>query len=92
MWLFLRYGCFTFADISNQKIYVLMKQSLIITAIICFVLGESFSFIAKRSNQKNNTKTYICSKICNDIKAGKKVTDPAQAEPYLPMVNMLRYL
>jgi len=92
MWLFLRVGGFTFADISNQKILVLMKQSLIITVIICLVLGESFSLIAKKSNQKNNAgTTYCCSKISNNTETNNKVKNPVQAEPYLPMVNMLRY-
>ncbi len=68
-----------------------MKQSLIITVIICLVLGESFSFISQKSNQKNNTNTYCCSKICNEVKKAEKAKSPAQAEPYLPMVNMLRY-
>jgi hypothetical protein len=69
-----------------------MKQSLIITVVICLVLGESFSFIAKKGNQKNNKDTYCCSKICNDVKAENKTQNPAQPEPYLPMVNMFRYL
>jgi hypothetical protein len=65
-----------------------MKQSLIITLIICFVLGESINVIAKRSSEQNKSKTYCCNKECNPTKAGKK--NP-QTEPYLPMVNMLRY-
>lgn len=63
-----------------------MKQSLIITLIICLVLGESINVIAKRGDKKNGT--YCCSKVCNSQKEIKKAV---QAEPYLPMVNMLRY-
>ena len=67
-----------------------MKQSFIITVLICLVLGESFTFINKKDHQKNKATTYCCSKIRTDEK-GEKKTAPAQAEPYLPMVNMLRY-
>ena len=68
-----------------------MKQSLIIIVIICLVLGESFTLIAKKSSQKNSSATYCCNKICNDAGANKKAKSTVQAEPYLPMVNMLRY-
>ena len=68
-----------------------MKQSLIITVIICLVLGESFTLITKESNQKNSSATYCCNKICNDAGATQKAKNAAQAEPYLPMINMLRY-
>ena len=67
-----------------------MKQSFIITVLICLALGESFTFINKKNQQKNKATTYCCSKVCTDEKAEKK-TGNAQAEPYLPMVNMLRY-
>jgi len=65
-----------------------MKQSLIITLVICLFLGESINVIAKKSSKKNKNSTYCCSKTCNSPKSGKKII---QAEPYLPMVNMLRY-
>jgi hypothetical protein len=67
-----------------------MKQSLIITVVICLFLGESFTLIAKKGSQKNNTTTYCCSKICDDKKADEKAKGSLQPEPYLPMVNMLR--
>ena len=68
-----------------------MKQSLIITAIICLVLGESFSLIAKKNNQRNNKNTYCCSKTCKDVN-GNKTKLPVEPAPYFPMVNMFRYL
>ena len=68
-----------------------MKQSLIITVVICLVLGESFTFIAKKDNQKNNKTTYCCSKISGETKADEKAKSASSAEPYLPMVNMFRY-
>ena len=66
-----------------------MKQSLIITIVICLFLGESFTLIAKKSNQKNNTTTYCSNKICDDEKADEKAKSSLHTEPYLPMVNML---
>ena len=68
-----------------------MKQSLIITVVICLFLGESFSLITKRANQKENKANYCCNKVCNDKNGEKQVKNTMQAEPYLPMVNMLRY-
>lgn len=66
-----------------------MKQSLIIILIICFVLGESFSFIVKRDNKKENTTNYCCNKVCDKSKASKKST--AAEQPYLPVVNWMGY-
>ncbi len=66
-----------------------MKQSLIITIVICLFLGESFTLIAKKGNQKNDTTTYCCNKICDDKKTDEKAKGALQQEPYLPMVNML---
>jgi len=67
-----------------------MKQSLIITMIICLFLGESFSIITKNDLQQKNKKVYCCSKICEKAKL-KGANDMPFAEPYLPMLNMLGY-
>lgn len=69
-----------------------MKQSLIITLVICLFLGESFSLITKKSNSKSNEPTNYCSqKVCGG-NGDKKSTNATQAtDTYLPIVNMFRY-
>ena len=88
MWLLFTNICSTFAGIYNKK-YVLMKQSLIITIIICLFLGESFSIITKNNLKEKDTNTYCCNTLCKKVKLQKNEKDAQQAQPYLPMLNML---
>jgi hypothetical protein len=66
-----------------------MKQSLIITFVICLFVGESFSIINKREHRQKNENVYCCNKVCGNVKDEKKAKDAQQADSYLPMLNML---
>jgi len=48
-----------------------MKQSLIITIIICLFLGESFSIITKNNLKEKDTNTYCCNTLCKKVKLQK---------------------
>jgi hypothetical protein len=65
-----------------------MKRSFIITVAICLILGESFTFINKKDQQKSKATIYCCKKICSGANADNK-TKKTTEETYLPMVNML---
>ena len=68
----------------------LMKQSLIITVILCLVLAKSFSIISKKEKVQQKTTTYCCVKSGGQPadKQAKTTTEPAS---YIPMVNILGY-
>jgi len=66
-----------------------MKQSLIIVLIICFALGESFSFIVKQDKKAEKTPRFCCNKSCNQQQQkGKKNSNE---HTVLPVVNLLPY-
>jgi|GEM_PF-6196214 len=67
-----------------------MKRSLIITAVLCLALGESFSIISKKEKAQQMEAPYCCMNSSSKPleKAGKA---NAVAGPYLPIVNILGY-
>jgi hypothetical protein len=67
-----------------------MKQSLIITAILCLALGQSFSFISKKEKAVQKTTSYCSLKKC-EKQADKQLKSAAELESYIPMVNILGY-
>lgn len=67
-----------------------MKQSLIITAILCLALGQSFSFISKKEQAVQKNTSYCSLKKC-DSKDNKQLKGAAELESYIPMVNILGY-
>ncbi|MBL0357608.1 MAG: hypothetical protein IPP72_12330 [Chitinophagaceae bacterium] len=67
-----------------------MKQSLIITAILCFTLGETFSVISKKEKAEQKAASYCCIKVCGQQQANQAAVN-AEPEPFIPMVNLLGY-
>ena len=50
-----------------------MKQSLIIILIICFALGESFTFIVKQDKKAEKATRLCCKELpCNQNKEPEK--------------------
>lgn len=67
-----------------------MKWSLIIMGFLCVALGGSFSMI--RTGDKKEQRppsTFCCKKTA--VQAKKDIFPSQEAEPYLPMVNILGY-
>lgn len=67
-----------------------MKQSLIIILIICFALGESFTFIVKQDKRAEKATRLCCKELpCNQTKEPEKKAAAEQTE--LPGVHLLPF-
>jgi len=66
-----------------------MKQSFIITAVICLLLGESCSLINKKESNASHSPAYCSVKVCNPSAGRQK--NAAEVKPYIPMETILGY-